>query len=227
MNLKEVQRKLALLCFYPFDQIDGQYGKKTQAALDDFKQKYKVLDDDVDAKLSEIIQSMRPDSSDTFTDKLIKMAKGMGATLEQVAYILATIKHETNGSFKPVEEAYWLSTGAREKYLNSKPYGVKWAGRGYVQTTWFANYNSYETLLNVPFTTNPDLMLDPDLSLLVCVHGMMTGVFTGKKLSDYIGDGKKDYVEARRIVNGRDDQVLIASYADTYEAALFKGGAFK
>jgi len=32
--------------------------------------------------------------------------------------------------------------------------------------------------------------------------GMIKGLFTGKKLSDYLTDTKKDYFNARRIING-------------------------
>jgi len=35
---------------------------------------------------------------------------------------------------------------------------------------------------------------------------MKDGIFTGKKLSDYISSAGVDYVEARRIINGSDQQ---------------------
>lgn len=222
--MEEIQRKLAVLGYYPAQLIDGLYGKKTQAAIDEFKEKYNITDEEVDEKLSEVIMSMMPDSADTFTDKFIKVAKAMGASVQQAAYMLATFKHETNGTFKPVEEAYWLSTSAREKYLNSKPYGVRWSGRGYVQVTWEDNYKMYEKLFQIPFTQEPEIMLDADVALLVGVHGCMTGLFTTKKLSDYINNNGTDYLHARKVVNGMDDAELIAGYAKEYEKALTKGG---
>ena len=45
---------------------------------------------------------------------------------------------------------------------------------------------------------------------------MVLGMFTGKKLSDYIGPGKCDYVAARRIINGTDRAKLVAHYARAY-----------
>jgi hypothetical protein len=36
--------------------------------------------------------------------------------------------------------------------------------------------------------THPEIALRPDVSLVVIVHGMAMGGFTGKKLGDYITD---------------------------------------
>jgi hypothetical protein len=35
---------------------------------------------------------------------------------------------------------------------------------------------------------HPELALRPDVSLVIIVHGMAKGGFTGKKLGDYIAD---------------------------------------
>lgn len=51
---------------------------------------------------------------------------------------------------------------------------------------------------------------------------MKDGIFTGKKLSDYISSAGVDYVEARRIINGSDQQQLIAGYARKVESILRK-----
>jgi len=50
---------------------------------------------------------------------------------------------------------------------------------------------------------------------------MKDGIFTGKKLSDYISSAGVDY-EARRIINGSDKQQLIAGYARKFESILRK-----
>ena len=49
---------------------------------------------------------------------------------------------------------------------------------------------------------------------------MKEGWYTSKKLSDYINDNKKDYVGARRIVNGTDKAKEIADIAVVMERAL-------
>jgi hypothetical protein len=43
-------------------------------------------------------------------------------------------------------------------------------------------------LLHLDMVTHPEIALRPDVSLVVIVHGMAKGSFTGKKLGDYITD---------------------------------------
>jgi putative chitinase len=55
---------------------------------------------------------------------------------------------------------------------------------------------------------------------------MILGMFTGKKLSDYIKPGKApDYVGARAIINGTDKAKLIAGYANSYIDAITQSRA--
>jgi hypothetical protein len=57
--------------------------------------------------------------------------------------------------------------------------------------------------------------------------GCLEGLFTGKKLSDYINGRKKNYKLARRVVNGNDRASLIAGYARKFEKALKKSESEK
>lgn len=50
------------------------------------------------------------------------------------------------------------------------------------------NYEKYGRLLNLDMVAHPEIALRPDVSLVVIVHGMAKGSFTGKKLGDYITD---------------------------------------
>jgi hypothetical protein len=52
--------------------------------------------------------------------------------------------------------------------------------------------------------------------------GMIKGLFTGKKLSDYLTDTKKDYFNARRIINGLNEAEHIKKYAKDFEKCLRK-----
>ena len=52
------------------------------------------------------------------------------------------------------------------------------------------------------------------------VDGMIRGWFTGRKLLDYIDGDRRDYVNARRIINGTDRAQVIAGYAMAFERAL-------
>jgi len=130
--------------------------------------------------------------------------------VNQIAYILATVEHETNGTFLPVVEAYWLSESWRKKHLRYYPY----YGRGLVQITWKENYEKFGALLGIDLVAEPDLALDLDNAVFILVYGMKHGIFTGKSLNDYIHGGTVDFFHARRIVNGMDKANHIAVIAN-------------
>jgi putative chitinase len=132
-----------------------------------------------------------------------------GVTDDQLAYMLATVKWETAHTMQPIKEY------GSQAYLKSKPY-YPYYGRGLVQLTWKANYERYG------IAATPDKALEWPTSLLVMFDGMTKGIFTGKKLSDYIADGRRDYVNARRIINGTDRAKEIAAIADDYRDAIIK-----
>ena len=93
-------------------------------------------------------------------------------------------------------------------------------GRGETQNTWFDNYEKLSKVFGVDFLKNPDLLLTQEWSTPVTIYSMKNGLYTGRKLSDYINQSKKDYLNARRIINGMDKASLIAGYAETFEKAL-------
>ena len=155
-----------------------------------------------------------------YTELIIKEAKRYKVLRNQLAYILATVKHETNDTFEPVVEAYWLSENWRRLNLRYYP----WHGRGFVQLTWEYNYKKASEKLGVDLISDPDKALDPKVSAEILVLGMIEGWFTGKKLSDYITLSHSDFLNARRIINGKDKKELIAKYAREYDYILKKIG---
>lgn len=150
--------------------------------------------------------------------KLIELAKGAGFIIPQIAYTLATSSWETNATHEPVEEAYYL--GSRAEAYRRKLRYYPWHGRGNVQLTWEANYIKASKKLGVDLIANPALAMDPDVSAAVTIYGMQDGWFTGRKLSDYITETKRDFRNARRIINGMDKASQIAELADEYFDAL-------
>lgn len=77
---------------------------------------------------------------------------------------LATVAVEC--AFKPVEEAFWLSPGARDRYFDGTKYGKKdpvtgqrYYGRGFIQLTWAANYREYGWRLGLDLINHPELCL--------------------------------------------------------------------
>ncbi|MGF6964858.1 hypothetical protein OKW43_001863 [Paraburkholderia sp. WC7.3g] len=63
-------------------------------------------------------------------------------------------------------------------------------------------------------------MLEPEIVAWATVYGMEMGIFTGKKLSDYVSADGQDYFNARRIINGLDQVDTIASFADRFKSIL-------
>ena len=139
-------------------------------------------------------------------------------SISQWAYVFATVFHETAFTFEPITEAYWLSEEWRKKNLRYYPYH----GRGYVQITWKKNYQIFSSILGEDLVKNPDLAKVPKYAFKILVKGFINGIFTGKKISDYINTSKKDYKGARRCINGTDKAQIIANYATLFEQTLAK-----
>lgn len=127
-------------------------------------------------------------------------------TDDQFAYLLATVKWETAHKMTPVREA------GGERYLKTKKY-YPWVGEGLVQVTWEINARKFGA-------KKPGDLMSWPIALHAAFEGMTKGMFTGKKLSDYIADGRADYVGARRIINGADQAKVIAGFAHAFRDAL-------
>jgi hypothetical protein len=135
-----------------------------------------------------------------------------------LAYMMATAYHETAHTFRPVEE---IGKGRGRPYgIPDRRTGQIYYGRGLVQLTWKRNYEKFSDLLGLDLVNNPSLALEPGTAYKIMSLGMTGGLFTGKKLADYINDEKSDYFNARRIINGLDKAVLIAGYAEKFQKAL-------
>ena len=93
-----------------------------------------------------------------------------------------------------------------------------------MQLTGRRNYAFASEKLGVDFVGHPDRVMEPRLAAAILFDGMDEGWFTGKKLANYVGDGKTDYVNARRIINGTDKAAQIAGYAKAFEKALRDSG---
>jgi len=130
----------------------------------------------------------------------------------QIAYVLATTEWETAHTFKPVREAFWKDEEWRQRNLRYYPY----YGRGYVQLTWVDNYRKYSNILNIDLVKKPDLAMEPQTAMFILVHGFKTGAFTGKKITDYINEGKTDFINARRCINRLDKTEEIADIAKDF-----------
>jgi predicted chitinase len=153
---------------------------------------------------------------------------GAGGTpmsdIRWLAYMLATTQHETAAKMWPIREQ------GSEDYLKSKPY-YPYFGRGFVQLTWEDNFRNAGIALSLiderDLVEHPDMALDSLIATRILFRGMAEAWFTGKKLGDYFNATTDDPKNARQIINGNDDDELIAGYHRTFlsaiEAAMVEG----
>ena len=154
-----------------------------------------------------------------------KEAKYPRMDRRELAYVLATAYHESARTMQPVRETLAGSDKEAIRRLDKafaagKMPQVKSAywrdgyfGRGLVQITFKDNYTKFSI-------AKPEDALTWPVALGVLFRGMIEGMFSGKKLADYIHGDVCDYVGARRIVNGTDRAKLIAGYANAFLDAL-------
>jgi hypothetical protein len=140
--------------------------------------------------------------------------------MRQRAYMLATVKHETDRRWYTKDPTDIYNTCEEIGMGRGKPYYPKFYGRGFVQLTWEENYRKFGDLLKIDLLNGPFQALEWETAYKIMSLGMSQGLFTGKKLSDYINDKKTDYVGARKIINGTDKAQLIAGYAGGFEIML-------
>ncbi len=163
--------------------------------------------------------------------------KTLTGDLNAIAYILATVYHETGTAMVPTSEYLQtkLDTPARRKVRELQDrYFPTYYGRGYVQLTWKKNYLNMSKLLKQYkpdvygsmqdgfLVLHPDLLLQQQVSYDVLVIGMLTGAFssTGRGLKYYTD--KSDFIGARQTVNIHDDDKLIADYAAKFLTIIRK-----
>ncbi len=172
-------------------------------------------------------------------DFLLKKFEGdAGFTmLRELAYVLATTRWETAHTFLPIKEKrFSRAKNPREWERQDRYWRTGFYGRGYVQITWEENYrkagqkltgtrlviNGAPVFVEVEtFVQNPDYVLNQEAAYAICSRGMREGWFTGKKLGEFIRDGRPpDYVGARRVINGTDHAQDIAALATQFELLL-------
>jgi predicted chitinase len=158
---------------------------------------------------------------------LLNAARQYGVTdPAQVAYILATVKTETNYTFLyEIADGSPATTYFNAKYKdtngNTQPTdGYTYRGRGFVQITGRGNYAKLGSALGIDLVDNPDLAASPAIAAQIAVLGMRDGLFTGVSLSTYFANGKQDWYNARRIVNGTDKADQIAADAQKIYSVL-------
>ena len=137
--------------------------------------------------------------------------------LRWLAYMLATTYHET------AQRMWQVTEYGSQSYLQGKEY-YPYVGRGFVQLTWEVNYDKASKALALiderDLVEHPEMALDSLIATRILFRGMAEGWFTERKLGEYFNTEQDDPLNARQIINGNDQDTLIASYHDKFLVAL-------
>lgn len=145
-----------------------------------------------------------------------------------VAYMLATVKRECAGTWKPIEEygkgrgrSYDVVVPVVDPKTNITKNNVYY-GRGYVQITWEENYRKLGQAIGIgdDLRISPEKALDHDYAYKIMSIGMRKGLFSNASLPQFLSGNTSNYLGARRIINGTDHNQEIATFAIAYEQLL-------
>ncbi|MET3527279.1 putative chitinase [Phenylobacterium koreense] len=105
--------------------------------------------------------------------------------------------------------------------------GWQHRGRGQAHITGREMYAKLDAELGLggDLIASPDLALRPDVSAQILVAGSLKGLFTGKKLNDFIAakPTREQFANARRIINPDNNGGKVADAALVFFAALQAG----
>jgi len=161
-------------------------------------------------------------------EKHLAYAKEHDISILKLPYILATSWWETGQTMTPVLEAHWVNNAEawRKRNLRYYPY----YGRGLIQVTWKDNYIKVASMLGLSktfFILSPEKLLEWKYALPALFLGMEQGIYTGKNIDYYIdeedeGDEEdlREFIAARRVVNGTDKAAAIGKLSINFEYAL-------
>ena len=241
-QVQELQKELG----FSSTQIDGKFGAMTDAAVRRLQQNNGLLVDGIvggqtwSALLNEAVEVFSHRPQGTFDiDRIVasipqavirqKARESVPLILDecgasgvidkkQIAYILATAQHESHlGRWMEEFASGWDYEGRADLGNTVPGDGPKYKGRGFVQLTGRKNYTFWTSRLNIDLVNRPEKAKEYPIAAKILVQGMRDGTFTGKKLSDYLGD---DFENARRIINHKDKAKLIAAIAEEFLEVL-------
>lgn len=166
-------------------------------------------------------------------NSLISELNNAEASLYEATYIVATALFSTNNKLTPTIEDEFpdfytdmydiegtRKTTALRLGNTEKGDGEKYKQRGFVPLLGKNNYKAFEDFLDIPLVTSPELLEEVETASKVLVEGMLQGLFTGLYLSKYINSRNKDYINARRVVDGVESAKKIAILAQQLESAI-------
>jgi hypothetical protein len=139
----------------------------------------------------------------------------------QIAYVFATAEHESHFGRFMLELADGAAYEGRLNLGNTQQGdGPRFKGRGFVQITGRLNYTNWSRKLGIDLVSNPGRAAIPEVAAQILVRGMRDGDFTRFQLSDFISGARRDFVNARKIINGLNRADHIAEIAEAYFKAI-------
>jgi hypothetical protein len=219
------QTKLSVIAFQKSRGLvaDGVVGEKTWSALD--AAPLKILKcGDVSVSLENVFR-MCPDSPRTNVEKylpeILQNLEKRGLVREPVIKLaIATVYTETR-SFVPLSEfqskyntapggiPFGLYDDRKDLGNRGNPDGERYRGRGFIQLTGRANYQTYGQALGVDLVSQPDMANSPSIAAgVLCEYLKKREAQFARALEI------DDFAKARKLVNGGTHglDVFIASY---------------
>lgn len=157
------------------------------------------------------------------------------ADIRWIANSLAQIYHETAGTMEPVRETLASSDvqamarlekawkEGRLLWVKNPYWREGYFGRGFVQLTHAYNYKKMKERLGIDLVANPGAALMPSIAAKIAIVGLVEGMFTGRRLSDYFNQTTNDPQNARHIINGKDGtEDKVADLHQRFLRALIK-----
>lgn len=132
-------------------------------------------------------------------------------TANVLSYALATIEHETAGTFEPIDEIKGEKSARRLGYEG----GTNYYGRGFIQLTHLRNYKAFGMRIGMgdQLARNPDLASDPEVAAKI-----LAAFFVDNGPARLARQG--DFIAARRPVNPDAQAYSIANIAMKYRYTL-------
>ncbi len=128
-----------------------------------------------------------------------------------LAYAIATIEHETAGTFEPIEEILGRKSARRLGYEG----GTNYFGRGFIQLTHLRNYKNVGRRIGIgdDLVENPNLALNPIISAKI-----LAAYFKDYGIASLANNG--DFISARAPINPDYQGWWIANLAYKYLWAM-------
>lgn len=125
-----------------------------------------------------------------------------------LAYALATVEHETDETFEPIEEIQGKLNARRFGYEG----GSNYFGRGFIQITHLRNYREFGKRIGIglELVKNPGLAKDPEVAAKI-----LAAYFKDNNVANLASQGY--YVAARTPINPDYNGYSVAQLAYKYE----------